>query len=309
VMQLLGKLGGRNRRFLKEPIELEYKDNPEHGLRLILKFQTSQPDSAPTSFLVPLDRCISLATNAMTNATPEAMPSSESDHLSPNPGPLSKRNFAASATPAVISWVVACRQACVLDGSRRSATWRCCTTYIYAASHAGHAARPCIRLGACHFLWWRPRLLCCCSRGRAGRGRTRLRLPQASLDRMHAVLTAVLGRCASARCRPRCARRPGLLPRAGHALCARVLGERAQPVQPARRGGRWLALGQAGERALWGQCATLGRGPRGGSAVGREDQDAAAVRETGAPCSYQPRDLVTEVSVQDSCLSHSFPWN
>ncbi|CAI9763537.1 unnamed protein product [Fraxinus pennsylvanica] len=58
-LQLLGKLGGRNRRFLKEPLALECKDNPEHGLRLILTFEPSTP------FLVPLDRCISLAVAAV----------------------------------------------------------------------------------------------------------------------------------------------------------------------------------------------------------------------------------------------------
>ncbi|GFY88006.1 phosphatidylinositol 3- and 4-kinase family protein with FAT domain-containing protein [Actinidia rufa] len=59
-LQLLGKLGGRNRRFLKEPLALECKENPEHGLRLILTFEPSTP------FLVPLDRCINLAVAAVT---------------------------------------------------------------------------------------------------------------------------------------------------------------------------------------------------------------------------------------------------
>ena len=59
ALQLLGKLGGRNRRFLKDPLELEYKDNPEHGLRLILTFQPA------TSFLVPLDRTITLVRGAL----------------------------------------------------------------------------------------------------------------------------------------------------------------------------------------------------------------------------------------------------
>lgn len=54
-MQLLGKLGGRSRRFLKDPWPLEYRDNPEHGLRLILTFKPN------TSFLVPLDKCVLLA--------------------------------------------------------------------------------------------------------------------------------------------------------------------------------------------------------------------------------------------------------
>ena len=58
-LQLLGKLGGRNRRFLKEPLSLECKDNPEHGLRLILTFEPSTP------FLVPLDRCVHLAVAAV----------------------------------------------------------------------------------------------------------------------------------------------------------------------------------------------------------------------------------------------------
>ncbi|OIV92684.1 hypothetical protein TanjilG_18035 [Lupinus angustifolius] len=61
ALQLLGKLGGRNRRFLKEPLALECKENPEHGLRLILTFEPATP------FLVPLDRCINLAVEAVTN--------------------------------------------------------------------------------------------------------------------------------------------------------------------------------------------------------------------------------------------------
>lgn len=60
-LQLLGKLGGRNRRFLKEPLALECKDNPEHGLRLILTFGPQTP------FLVPLDRFINLAVAAVMN--------------------------------------------------------------------------------------------------------------------------------------------------------------------------------------------------------------------------------------------------
>ncbi|KAK9678784.1 hypothetical protein RND81_11G233100 [Saponaria officinalis] len=54
-LQLLGKLGGRNRRFLKDPLSLECKENPEHGIRVILTFEPGTP------FLVPLDRCINLA--------------------------------------------------------------------------------------------------------------------------------------------------------------------------------------------------------------------------------------------------------
>lgn len=61
MLQLLGKLGGRNRRFLKEPLALEYKENPEHGIRLILTFEPETP------FLVPLDRCINLAIAAVIN--------------------------------------------------------------------------------------------------------------------------------------------------------------------------------------------------------------------------------------------------
>ncbi|CAM8985650.1 unnamed protein product [Rhodiola kirilowii] len=59
ALQLLGKLGGRNRRFFKEPLALECKENPEHGLRLILTFEPSTP------FMVPLDRCINLAVAAV----------------------------------------------------------------------------------------------------------------------------------------------------------------------------------------------------------------------------------------------------
>ncbi|WIA37453.1 hypothetical protein OEZ86_014371 [Tetradesmus obliquus] len=64
AMQLLGKLGGRNRKFLAHPGPLDYKDNPEHGLRLILTFRPN------TSFLVPLDRCVALAKHGLTPAGP-----------------------------------------------------------------------------------------------------------------------------------------------------------------------------------------------------------------------------------------------
>ena len=60
ALQLLGKLGGRNRRFLKEPTELDFKSNSEHGMRLILTFNPA------TSFLVPLDRCIVLASASLS---------------------------------------------------------------------------------------------------------------------------------------------------------------------------------------------------------------------------------------------------
>ncbi|XP_024004594.1 transformation/transcription domain-associated protein isoform X2 [Eutrema salsugineum] len=55
ALQIVGKLGGRNRRFLKDPLTLECKDNPEHGLRLVLTFEPSTP------FLVPMDKFINLA--------------------------------------------------------------------------------------------------------------------------------------------------------------------------------------------------------------------------------------------------------
>ncbi|KAL8143397.1 hypothetical protein V2J09_016429 [Rumex salicifolius] len=54
-LQLLGKLGGRNRRFLKDPLALDCKENPEHGIRVILTFEPGTP------FMVPLDRFVNLA--------------------------------------------------------------------------------------------------------------------------------------------------------------------------------------------------------------------------------------------------------
>ena len=63
ALQMLGKLGGRSRCFLREPLELEAKSNPEHGLRLIFTFKPE------TSFLVPLDRCIQLM-KTILNAPP-----------------------------------------------------------------------------------------------------------------------------------------------------------------------------------------------------------------------------------------------
>lgn len=68
ALALLGKLGGRNRRFLKDPLELDLKDNPEHGLRLILTFQPS------TSFLVPLDRCLALSSQSLLSPNSTSSP-------------------------------------------------------------------------------------------------------------------------------------------------------------------------------------------------------------------------------------------
>ena len=64
ALQIVGKLGGRNRRFLKEPLTLECRDNPEYGLRLILTFEPSTP------FLVPMDKFINLAVAAIMQKTP-----------------------------------------------------------------------------------------------------------------------------------------------------------------------------------------------------------------------------------------------
>ena len=62
ALALLGKLGGRGRRYLWDPPTLEARTNPEHGLRFILTF-------APvTSFLVPLDRCAALARDLLAPA-------------------------------------------------------------------------------------------------------------------------------------------------------------------------------------------------------------------------------------------------
>ena len=52
----------------QEPVKLDHKDNPEHGLRLILTFEPS------TSFLVPLDRCIILANASISRGGNGAKP-------------------------------------------------------------------------------------------------------------------------------------------------------------------------------------------------------------------------------------------
>jgi transformation/transcription domain-associated protein len=59
TLTLLGKLGGRNRRWLKAPQELPYKEHTEHGMRLILTLLPS------TSFLVPLDKCLQFSLDAI----------------------------------------------------------------------------------------------------------------------------------------------------------------------------------------------------------------------------------------------------
>eukprot|EP00884_Botryococcus_braunii_P021985 jgi/Botrbrau1/8470/Bobra.0237s0087.1 len=59
VLTILGKLGGRNRRFLKVPPTLEYRPHAEHGLRYVMTFKPG------TNFLLPLDRLLQLARNAL----------------------------------------------------------------------------------------------------------------------------------------------------------------------------------------------------------------------------------------------------
>ena len=61
VAEILGKLGGRSRRWLAVPMDGEYKPIPEYGLRVILAFPPH------TSFLVPLDRCVQFATAALSS--------------------------------------------------------------------------------------------------------------------------------------------------------------------------------------------------------------------------------------------------
>ena len=59
VAEILGKMGGRSRRWLLEGLPVEHKAVPEYGLRVILAFPPH------TSFLVPLDRCVHFAWAAL----------------------------------------------------------------------------------------------------------------------------------------------------------------------------------------------------------------------------------------------------
>lgn len=61
VAEMLGKMGGRSRRWLGEGASVDYKAIPEYGLRVILAFPPH------TSFLVPLDRCVQLAWSTVEN--------------------------------------------------------------------------------------------------------------------------------------------------------------------------------------------------------------------------------------------------
>ena len=53
---------------------VSYKENPEHGLRIILTFHPT------TSFLVPLDRCLSLVRGTLGKTDAGARPASELAH-------------------------------------------------------------------------------------------------------------------------------------------------------------------------------------------------------------------------------------
>jgi len=63
VAEMLGKMGGRGRRWLSEGTSVDFKAIPEYGLRVILAFPPH------TSFLVPLDRCVQLAWNTVESGT------------------------------------------------------------------------------------------------------------------------------------------------------------------------------------------------------------------------------------------------
>lgn len=66
VAEMLGKMGGRSRRWLGEGTKVEYKQIPEYGLRVILAFPPH------TSFLVPLDRCVQLAWSTIESGNADA---------------------------------------------------------------------------------------------------------------------------------------------------------------------------------------------------------------------------------------------
>ena len=63
VASMLGKMGGRGRRWLGESASVDYKDIPEYGMRVILAFPPH------TSFLVPLDRCVQLAWSTLSSGS------------------------------------------------------------------------------------------------------------------------------------------------------------------------------------------------------------------------------------------------
>jgi transformation/transcription domain-associated protein len=63
VASMLGKMGGRGRRWLGQKASVDYKDIPEYGMRVILAFPPH------TSFLVPLDRCVQLAWTTLTDSS------------------------------------------------------------------------------------------------------------------------------------------------------------------------------------------------------------------------------------------------
>lgn len=60
AMRILGKLGGRNRRMLKSPPKLEYKQNTENGVSVEVVF-----DANTTPHTLPLDKCLALAVKTL----------------------------------------------------------------------------------------------------------------------------------------------------------------------------------------------------------------------------------------------------
>jgi transformation/transcription domain-associated protein len=60
ALNVLGKLGGRNRRFQIEAFELDIQDGPEEGLSLALSFLPNCP------FTLPMDRCVKIGRSILT---------------------------------------------------------------------------------------------------------------------------------------------------------------------------------------------------------------------------------------------------
>ena len=95
VAEVMGKLGGRSRQWLLDGLSNEYKTIPEYGLRIILAF------SPRTSFLVPLDRCVQFAANAIKQGARGARGAAPLHAWGWAPGGMAGRLSTAQPEPAI----------------------------------------------------------------------------------------------------------------------------------------------------------------------------------------------------------------
>jgi hypothetical protein len=113
ALQILGKFGGRNRRFPPQspPESMDFKKFPDHGMRIILAFEPNMP------FMLPLDKSVAAARGCVRNDAVTVRPVPDASLRAPGvPGqkriqrpPLETRVHAARFLRSCVARIVSLR--------------------------------------------------------------------------------------------------------------------------------------------------------------------------------------------------------